>query len=166
MQMKSITNQMSEKESILTSISDNLADGIIYRLVTNDVGERKFTYLSGSFQKIYGHTPEEGMADPSIIFGSVLKEDVQSLLEAEAESKRNLSTYRCEVRMTNPDGTIRFSRFVSTPKVMADGSLCWDGLELDITDLKKAEADLQKSNFLLQSISDGLPDIVFAKDLD
>jgi PAS domain S-box-containing protein len=164
--MKPISNQISENESILTSISANLPDGMIYRLVTTDKGDRKFTYLGGSFQKIYGRTPEEGMADPSLVFGRVLKEDVQSLLEAEAESKRNLSTYRCEVRMKNPDGTIRFSRFVSTPKVMADGSLCWDGLELDITDLKKAEADLQRSNFLLQSISDGSPDIVFAKDLD
>ncbi|MDR6844108.1 PAS domain S-box protein [Flavobacterium granuli] len=164
--MKSISNQMSEKESILTSISDNLADGMIYRLVTNDKGERKFTYLSGSFQKIYGHTPEEGMADPSLIFGRVLEEDVQSLLDAEAESKRNLSTYRCEVRMKNPDGTIRFSKFVSTPKVMEGGSICWDGIELDITDLKKAQTDLQQSQFLLETIANGTPDGIFAKDLD
>lgn len=157
---------ISDKESLITSISTNLPEGMIYRLVTNDNGDRKFTYLSGSFQKLYGHTSEEGIADPTIVFGSVLKEDIQSLLEAEAESKRNLSTYRCEVRMKNPDGTIRVSKFVSTPKVLEDGSISWDGLELDITDLKKVQTDLQQSQFLLQTIADGTPDGIFAKDLE
>jgi len=158
--------QISEKEALITSISTNLTEGMIYRLVTDDNGFRKFTYLSGSFQKLYGFTPEEGMANPLIIFGSVVREDVHLLLNAEAESKTNLSTYRCEVRMVNPDGSIRFSRFVSTPTILEDGSICWDGFELDITDLKKAQADLQQNQFLLESIAEGLPDGIFAKDLD
>jgi len=158
-------NQISEREALITTISTNLTEGIIYRLVTDDSGYRKFTYLSGSFQKIYGFTPEEGMANPLIIFGSVVKEDIQSLLDAEAESKKSFSTFRCEVRMINPDGTIRVSRFVSTPTLLEDGSISWDGFELDITDLKKAQTDLHQNQFLLTSIAEGLPDSIFAKDL-
>lgn len=159
-------NQILEKESLITAIGTNLTDGMIFRLTTKEDGSRKFTYLSGSFQKLYGFTPEEGIADPLIIFGSVFRKDIQSLLDAEAESKRNLSTYRCEIRMVNPDGTIRISRFVATPTVMEEGSINWDGLELDITDLKKAETDLQQNQFLLKSITEGLPDSIFAKDLN
>ncbi|WP_281226821.1 PAS domain-containing sensor histidine kinase [Flavobacterium aquiphilum] len=160
------SNQISEKESLITSISTNLPEGMIFRLITDDKGSRKFTYLSGSFQKIYGYSPEEGIADPFLIFGRVVKEDIQTLLDAEAESKRNLSTYRVEVRMINPDGSIRVSRFVSTPTIMEDGSVSWDGIELDITDLKKAQDDLFQNQFLLESITDGLPDSIFAKDLN
>ncbi|SHG27212.1 PAS domain S-box-containing protein [Flavobacterium fluvii] len=160
------SRQIFEKESLMSSISTNLPEGMIYRLSTYDNGDRKFTYLSGSFQKIYGHTPEEGMNDASLIFGRVLREDIPLLLEAEAESKKNLSTYRCEVRMVNLDGTRRFSRFVSTPTPMEDGSISWDGLELDITDLKKTQSDLQQNKFLLESITEGLPDIIFAKDIN
>jgi PAS domain S-box-containing protein len=159
-------NQILERESLITAIGTNLTEGIIYRLVTGDNGFRKFTYLSGSFQKIYGFTPEEGMADPQIVFGSVVRKDVQILLDAEAESKKNLTTFRCEVSMVNPDGTIRVSRFISTPTIMEDGSISWDGFELDITDLKKAQADLQQNKFLLESIAEGLPDSIFAKDLN
>ncbi len=158
------SNQISENESLMTSISTNLPEGMIYRLVTGDKGYRKFTYLSGSFQKIYGHTPEEGMADPLLVFGRIAKEDIKSLLDAEAESKIKLSTFRCEVRMVNPDGTIRVSRFVSTPTILENGFISWDGMELDITALKKAQTDLQQSRFLLESITEGLPDSVFAKD--
>lgn len=166
--MESISNyktQISDKESILTAIATNLPEGMIYRLITKGTEYRKFVYLSGSFQKMYGHTPEEGMADPTLIFHSVLRADVQSLFDAEAESTRTLTTFKCEVRMINPDGTIRTSRFVSTPTLMDDGSICWDGIELDITDLKKIETDLQYNQFLLKSITEGLPDRIFAKDL-
>lgn len=159
-------NQILERELLITAIGTNLTEGIIYRLVTDDNGFRKFTYLSGSFQKIYGFTPEEGMADPQIVFGSVVRKDIQILLDAEAESKKNLSTFRCEVSMVNPDGTIRVSKFISTPTVMEDGSISWDGFELDITDLKKAQTDLQQNKFLLESIAEGLPDSIFAKDLN
>lgn len=159
-------NLIQEKETLITAIGSNLTEGMIFRLTTYQDGLRKFTYLSGSFKKLYGFLPEEGIADPSLIFGSVVKEDVQFLLDAEAEAKKNLSTYRCEVRMVNPDGTIRISRFVSTPTIMEDGSTCWDGLELDITDLKKAQADLKQNQFLLESITEGLPDSIFAKDLN
>lgn len=158
--------QILERESLITAIGTNLTEGIIYRLVTDKNGFRKFTYLSGSFQKIYGYTPEEGIADPQIVFGSVLRKDIQILLDAEAASKKDLSTFRCEVRMVNPDGTIRVSRFISTPTIMEDGSISWDGLELDITDLKKAQTDLQQNKFLLESITEGLPDSIFAKDLN
>lgn len=158
--------QIQEKESLITAIGTNLTGGMIFRLTTRDNGLRKFTYLSGSFQKLYGFSPEEGIADPLIIFGSVVKEDIQFLLDAETAAKTNLSTYRCEVRMINPDGTIRVSRFVSTPTLMEDGSINWDGIELDITDLKKAQADLKQNQFLLESITEGLPDSIFAKDLN
>ena len=160
------SNQISKTESLITSINTNLPGGMIFRLITDDKGFRKFTYLSGSFQKIYGSTPEEGIADPSLIFGRVVKEDIQILLDAEAESRKNLSTYRVEVRMINPDETIRVSRFVSTPTVIEDDTISWDGIELDITDLKKAQDDLFQNQFLLESITDGLPDSIFAKDLD
>lgn len=167
--MKSISNnsrQISNKESILTAVATNLPEGMIYRLITKGTDYRKFEYLSGSFQKIYGHTPEEGIADPSLIFESIFRADIQFLFDAEAESTRTMSTFKCEVRMINLDGTIRTSRFVSTPTDMDDGYICWDGLELDITDLKKIEADLQYNQFLLKSITEGLPDLIFAKDLD
>ncbi|WP_348822646.1 PAS domain S-box protein [Flavobacterium aestuarii] len=160
------SNLILEKETLITAIGTNLTGGMIFRLTTHENGLRQFTYLSGSFKKLYGYSPEEGIADPLIIFGSVVKEDVQSLLDAETASKRDLSTYRCEVRMINPDGTIRISRFVSTPTLMEDGSISWDGIELDITDLKKAQADLQQNQFLLESITEGLPDSIFAKDIN
>lgn len=161
-----ISNQISEKKSLMTSIGTNLPEGMIYKLITNDTGFRKFTYLSGSFQKIYGFTPEEGIADSSLVFGRIVKEDIQSLLDAEAESGRKLTTFKCEVRMINLDGTVRVSRFVSTPTVLEDGSISWDGVELDITDLKKAQTDLEQNQFLLESITEGLPDSIFAKDLN
>lgn len=159
-------NQLLENEALIRSISTNLPEVVIFRLVTNDNGYRKFTYLSGSFQKMYGFSPEEAIANPALVFGRVVREDVQMLFEAEAEASKNLSTYRCEVRMVNPDGTIRISSFVANPTVLEDGFISWDGSELDITDLKKAQADLQQSQFLLENIAEGLPDSIFAKDLN
>jgi PAS domain S-box-containing protein len=158
--------EISDKESLITAISKNLPEGMIYRLITKGTEYRKFVYLGGSFEKMYGYSPEEGMDDPMLVFNRVYRADVQSLFAIEAEAAKTMSTFKCEVRMVNQEGIIRTSRFVSTPSLMEDGSICWDGIELDITDLKKTEAELQYNQFLLKSIAEGSPDNIFAKDLN
>ena len=86
--------QISDKESLITAISKNLPEGMIYRLITRGTEYRKFVYLGGSFQKMYGYSPEEAMVDPMLLFNRVYRADVQSLYEIEAKAAKNLSTFK------------------------------------------------------------------------
>jgi len=48
------------------------------------------------------------------------------------------------VRLINPDGSIRWSYLVSGP-IKSKGAVVWNGLEIDITEQKKVEIELQKA---------------------
>ena len=44
------------------------------------------------------------------------------------------------------DGEVRWCRIISAPREQSDGSLTWDGLQIDITEQKEAEAKLREFN--------------------
>ena len=52
-----------------------------------------------------------------------------------------MSIFKTEARVVNPDGSIRWSYFVSKPRSFK-GVVCWDGIEIDITEQKKIENEL------------------------
>lgn len=135
----------SNRDLTLLAISNNLLSGMIYQIIRKDDGTRCFTYLSDAVQRFYGITPEQGMADSSLIYSQVHEEDRLRVFEEEEGANRTLTPFRSEVRMIDPRGGIRWSLFVSQPRRLADESICWDGIEFDITERKQVEEELKRS---------------------
>lgn len=129
----------------IRSIGSNLTSGMIYQIISKNDGKREFTYLSDSVSALYGVTPEEGMKEPSRIYGRIHPEDLPALATAEENSIRSMSLFRHECRVINPDGSVRWSSMVSTPRTLEDGSIRWDGIEFVITDIKRAEEEIKLS---------------------
>ncbi len=141
----------NEIEQRLRDIADNLPDGMIYQIISDRGGSRRFTFLSGAVQHLHGCTAEEGMADPNRIYNTVIEEDLRRVIAEEETALANLSVFRTEVRIRTPSGKIRWSYFASKPRVLPDGMVCWDGLELDITERKNIEEALWRSHTLLEN---------------
>jgi PAS domain S-box-containing protein len=129
----------------LQSISNNFTGGMIYQVIIQPDSKRKFTYLSDSVKQLYGISSEEGKSDANLIYNKVSEEDIDQLIKAEDEAVKTLSTFCIEARVKNPSGEMRWSSFVSTPVLLEDGSICFDGIELIITERKITEAALMKS---------------------
>ncbi len=138
------TKALHESESRIKSIGNNFTAGMIFQLIYIG-GKRKFTYLSNSVIKLYNITPEEGMADASLIYNKVHEDDISYLTKAEIEAYKTLSTFRAEVRIKDTSGGVRWSTFVSSPRILDDGSTCWDGIEFVTTERKEAEEILRLS---------------------
>jgi PAS domain S-box-containing protein len=136
---------LREREAHLRSLTNNLVSGMVYQLVRRPDGARSFTYLSEAVQRLYGCTPQEGMANAGLIYGRVHPDDRGRVLREEEEANRTLSFFRTETRMLNPGGGVRWSSFVACPRLLEDGSTCWDGIEFDITERKRIEAELKKA---------------------
>jgi PAS domain S-box-containing protein len=130
-----------ESEEKLKLISNNLINGMIYQVVMLDENRRKFTYLSDSVQQLYGCTAIEATENSDLIYGRIYQDDVGDLIVKEKEALKTMSIFKSEVRVINPDGTIRWSYYMSRPRIIA-GLVCWDGIEVDITERKIAENEL------------------------
>ncbi len=81
------------------------------------------------------------MADSMLILGRVHEDDNPQLLLAQERARSRTETFRAEVRIRSADGGWRWSSFVATPRPMADGSTCWDGIEMIVTERKRAEEE-------------------------
>ncbi|MDO9136669.1 MAG: CHASE domain-containing protein, partial [Lutibacter sp.] len=130
-----------ESEEKLKLISNNLVNGMIYQVVMLDENRRKFTYLSDSVQQLYGCTAIEATENSDLIYGRIYQDDLGDLIVKEKEALKTMSIFKSEVRVVNPDGTIRWSYYMSRPRIIA-GLVYWDGIEVDITEQKNAENEL------------------------
>ena len=133
-----------QSESHLKQISNNISNAMIYQVVALDKTSRKFTYLSDAVAEFYGCSAEDGMNNADLIYSKVNKDDVQRLINEELEAWKKMSVLKTEVRIYKPDGGIRWSKIVSTPKLVKD-LVFWDGIEFDITEQKRIEEELKSA---------------------
>lgn len=172
---KKIEEELKTSKAQIENISNNLEGGMIYQAVMLKDGTRKITYVSDKVRQFYGVSPEQALKDSSLIYKKIHPGDAKRLMETEEKANQTFSVFRCEARVFNPDGSIRFSYFISVPKKLPDGTTSWDGIELDITERKAMEEELKKSRNRLQeevkkrtafldSILENIPDMIFVKE--
>ena len=133
-----------ESERQLKLIADNFVNGMIYQVAMLDEDRRQFNYISQNVNKLYGCTVEEAKEDANLIYGKLHPDDIGGLIEKEKEALKNMSVFETESRVFTPDGNIRWAYYISQPRII-NGIVCWDGVEVDITERKKMELELLKA---------------------
>jgi len=161
---KRIAEALHASEQITRTISGNFTNGMIYQAVVEPDGTRRFTYLSDSVAILYGATVAEAVADATLIYRQIHPEDLPGLVEAENRAIQAVATFQHEARVVGPDGQIRWSSFVSTPRPRPDGSIVWDGMEFIITDRKRSEEALREREAVYRSLVRAIPDLIFTFD--
>lgn len=132
-----------DPESRLRFLGDHIPGGMIYQLLMEPGGGRRFLYVSAGAERLHGVRPEEVLRDATLLYGNVHPEDRNRLVAAEAEAERAMAHFACEVRFRNPDGSHRWSYLTSEPSPYPGGGILWNGLELDITERKRVEEALR-----------------------
>lgn len=133
----------SEYESVLSAINRNYSLGLFFRFFREPGKTGRFVFLSESVSCLYNISPEEGIADPSLILSRINKNDLDSIFAAEDEALNNSSYIKKIVRIMEPSGGQRWSLIISVPRSINDGSVYFDGAELIITDQKNTEDSLR-----------------------
>jgi PAS domain S-box-containing protein len=137
---------LRESESRLRTLSDNLPEGAIYRYRQDVHGETHVDFISAGIERLTGVPAAEFMADAATVYRNILPEDHGRLDAAIAFSRDAPTQFEVEVRHPHrATGEIRWSLLRATPTRNTDGSTTWDGIELDITSRKRAEAALAES---------------------
>ena len=142
---------LTESEARVRALTDNLPLGMVYQLSTGvDGRDRKFLYVSQSHEKLTGIPAEAVLDDPTLPYKLLLPDDLEELAKAEAKAIEEDRPFDAEARFTRTDGQVRWCRIISAPRRQPDGSLIWDGIQIDITEHKEAEAKLRELNESLE----------------
>lgn len=141
-ELKIAKEKSEESEEKLKLIANNLVNGMLYQVIMLNDTKRKFNYVSDAVSQLYGCEAFEVLENANLIYDKIHKDDINELTRKEKESLDKMSVFKTEARVINPDGGIRWSYFVSKPRNI-NGLVCWDGIEVDITEQKKVEKELQ-----------------------
>ena len=140
-------NLLRESELRMRSLSNNLPNCVVCQVVRERDGSKRFVYVSEAVEQLNGVRVEDVLRDPMVLFGQVVEEDLPRLAAAEQQSAERLEVFDATVRLRRSDGQLRWMQLTSAPRRLEDGRIVWDGVEIDITERKRAEEQIHQLAF-------------------
>jgi|GEM_PF-2413089 len=163
---KNSERKIEEQRAQLQTLGDNLTGVMIYQLIGDTDGSRKFTYVSNGVSRLTGKTPEQVMQDPAILYNMIIEEDQPAFLAAEKEASEALSVFNMEVRCRTSKNEIRWLKITSTPRSQLNGQVVWDGFHIDITEQREAAQKIADSEARFRALIENNTDAIVLNDAD
>lgn len=158
-------NELKDREATLRALGDNLPDGAIYRLIRYENGQHTLLYASSAAPRVLGVPLQRLYNDfNQAMRQAILPEDLDLVSRAEAHALATNTPLDVQFRLKTVDGTLRWvhCRAASTPH--SDSGIHWNGVILDVTAFKSAEADLEALRLELHDIIEAMPSAVYGVD--
>ena len=154
---------LQERERI-KAMGDNIPNGMVYQIISGKDGGKHFEYVSAGVERINGVTAEEVLNDPMKLYGLTVKEDIDKLIAAEELALKEMKQFNHIFRIRKPDGQIRWMELSSSPSLLPDGRILWNGIQMDVTERMKTEEALRENEIIFSSFMEHSPVYVFFKD--
>lgn len=149
-QLKAAEMLADEREAQLRMISDNLPGGAVFQAV-QDGGALRFTYISSGISLLTGLSAEEILARPGLLNGLDFEEDAAGMNAAVERAVEEGIPLDREIRIRTASGTVRWLHYRAAARRRTDGDIQLDGVLLDITDRRRAEEELRRIEWLLNT---------------
>ncbi len=157
--------KIRESERRLTTLMSNLP-GMSYRC-RND---RNWTmeFVSEGCQQLTGYNPEDLIENKRIPYNEIIHpEDRDYIWNTWQQVLQTNKTFKDEYRIITKDGSLKWVWEQGRGVFSENGDLlALEGFITDITDRKRAEAELHDSRRIIESILNTIPVRVFWKDLN
>jgi PAS domain S-box-containing protein len=141
---KNAEAELQLREQQIRSIN-NYVPGMIYQYQTNlQTGEITLNYLSPGAAELYEMPIEIMQANPTLSWSMICPEDLEHMQASVEQSVQNAAPWFDEFRIITPSGRTKWIRGQSEAAEAPAGFSIHNGVMIDITDRKAAEATLQQ----------------------
>lgn len=138
--------------------------GMVFRYLPCTDSPDRFTFVNSGSRELLELEPETILQDANSFVELIYSEDLPSFKTSIAHVVENLLPWRWDGRIITPSGKLKWvqgtSRAVQTPE-----GYVWDGLLIDVTNHKRAEAALRQSQEFNRQILDSSDDCIKVLDL-
>jgi signal transduction histidine kinase/PAS domain-containing protein len=162
---KRVETRLSVAERQFQTIVANIP-GVVYRRVLQPDGRLSYPYISKGIKPLLGHAAAAVQANPALMLETIHPQDRKLFDRAIARSAKNLSPFELEMRSLTATGEERWIRSIAQTTRLDDGTVVWDGLILDITDRKRAEAEVREREHRLRDFAAAASDWLWEMDAD
>lgn len=132
--------ELSVANDRFNSLSNSLP-GVVYQRVVKPDGNISYTYISESAIDIFGIPASEILSNPKALFDSYAPEYREKFRKRLIQASKDMTKWDVEASIILPDGSIRYTHAIASPKKQSDGSVLWTGVIMDASRIKKAEQD-------------------------
>jgi PAS domain S-box-containing protein len=128
---------------------------------------RPMRYVSPQIEPILGMSAEEWMRDATVWSSHVDPDDLARVVEIWNDAKQRGVAFRAEYRLRRGDGVTAWVRDEAVPVSSDDEGLrTYQGVLLDITELKRAEERLRDAEARYRTLVEQLPAITYVESPD
>jgi PAS domain S-box-containing protein len=119
--------------------------GVVFQFQQAPDGSFHFPFTSEGLRELFGVSPEQARVDAATVFAVVHPDDLPGLVTSIRASARTLTPWNYQYRLQLESGFVRTVLGQSLPQLEEDGSILWDGVTTDVTELERAESALRES---------------------
>jgi PAS domain S-box-containing protein len=142
---KQAEEALRESRAQLVSLGDNIPGGMTYQIEIDGEGKtRKFLYVSAGVEKMHEITVNAVLGNATLLYEQIPEDQRSLFMEKEIRALEEMKNFSVETCFTLPSGRTRWGMISSAPRRTPRGNIIWDGIEIDITEQKKAEKDRER----------------------
>ncbi|MEG4801565.1 PAS domain S-box protein [Microcoleus sp. ARI1-B5] len=130
---------LQESEARFQIITANVP-GMIYQYRLSVDGKTSFPYVSSGSWQLYNLRPEEIEENAGLAFATVHPDDISDLQRSIATSAATQQAWQHQWRQVVGE-QVKWLSGASRPEKQANGDIVWDGLVMDVTELKQTQQE-------------------------
>jgi PAS domain S-box-containing protein len=142
--LKRTEEALRESEERLEGLARNIPGYVYQRRIAPD-GQARFLYISEGARGFFGHGPEVLIESSEIVRNAVHPEDRERIAASIRIALSTLAPWNADYRLVSRDGTVRWVTSQARARRAEDGAVLWDGVVVDITARKQAEAAMHQA---------------------
>jgi len=144
---------LRESEARLKGIAGNVP-GLVFRLERNPaIGDLEFPYISEGSEALVGYSPIELQHPDMGLRNLVHSEDRADYHRVQDQALATDQDWSWQGRIVTRQGEQRWADIKASTRNLRDGRVVWDGVVWDISQSKRAELELARSQEQLRELS-------------
>lgn len=119
--------------------------GMLYQFVLEPDGSSRFPYVSEACRELFEVEPTALQENGALLISLIHPDDRRTFQQTLDESAGALTPWKWEGRYLLSSGALKWAEVLARPERQDDGSILWDGVLMDVTVRKQAEAALRRN---------------------
>ncbi|MDO8207041.1 MAG: diguanylate cyclase [Gallionella sp.] len=146
--------QLAASMQTLQTISSH-APGIVFQYLLRPDGSSAIPYANDQLYEVFGLHPEEVRNNAACLLEQIHPDDVAGFISSNRFSARDLTPWQHEFRIRDAEGRERWLFADTVPQRRENGLILWNGFITDITQRKRADAELRRHKVIIDTAQDG-----------